>query len=59
VGKDSYDTLSKIYTGYGEKGPNQGLLNREGSSQKVRDMFPKLDYITSCTLIDETGTEKE
>ena len=53
VGKESYDTLDKIYTGYGEKGPSQGLLHREGSAERVATDFPELDYITKCSLVDE------
>jgi len=52
VGRDSYDTLARISTVYGEKGPSQGLLHREGSSVHVKEQFPKLDYITSCKLVD-------
>jgi len=53
VGKQSFDTLDQIYTGYGEKGPSQSLLNGEGFSQNVKDQFPKLDYIQSCHIVDE------
>ena len=52
VGKESFDTLDKIYTGYGENGPSQGRLSREGSSKGVLKEFPKLDYIVSCEVID-------
>jgi len=55
VGVESYNTLGKIYTGYGDNGPSQGLLHKEGSSSAVEEKFPKLDYITSCTVIDEIG----
>lgn len=54
VGKESFDTISKIYTGYGEKGPSQGLLHREGNSIKVQTGWPLLDYITSCGVVDDT-----
>ena len=53
VGKESFETMSKFYTGYGEKGPPQGLLHREGNSIKVQTEWPLLDYITGCTLVDE------
>jgi len=53
VGKESFDVLSKIYTGYGENGPPQHLLAQEGSSKNVKDLFPALDYVTACTVIDE------
>jgi hypothetical protein len=52
VGSYSYDTLSKISTKYGEQGPSQGLLRKEGSSLNVKELFPDLDYITSCTIVD-------
>jgi cyclophilin family peptidyl-prolyl cis-trans isomerase len=52
VGKESFDTLDKIYTGYGEKGPSQGRLHREGSSESIKKEFPHLDYILGCELVD-------
>ena len=57
VGKESYETLTKIYTGYGEKGPSQAMLHREGSSERIAKDFPQLDYITKCTLVDEISQE--
>ena len=53
VGKESFETMSKFYTGYGEKGPPQVLLHREGNSEKVRTEWPLLDYITGCNVVDE------
>ena len=58
VGSDSFQTLSKIYTGYGDKGPSQGRLNKEGLSEELRQAFPKLDYINSCQIIDERIQEE-
>ena len=52
VGKESFATLDAIYTGYGEKGPSQGRLSREGSSENIQKEFPRLDYILGCTLVD-------
>jgi hypothetical protein len=52
VGKESFDTLDKIYTGYGENGPSQARLSREGSSKGVEEEFPNLDYILGCNVID-------
>lgn len=52
VGKDSFITLDKIYTGYGDDGPSQGRLSREGSSESVVKDFPKLDYVLGCDVID-------
>mmetsp|Transcript_36542 Transcript_36542/g.56137 ORF Transcript_36542/g.56137 Transcript_36542/m.56137 type:complete len:161 (-) Transcript_36542:45-527(-) len=54
VGAQSYATLDKIYTGYGEKGPSQGRLHNEGFSEAVKQEFPLLDYITSCVVLDKT-----
>jgi len=52
VGEDSFETLSKIYTGYGEKGPKQGDLMREGMTDVLRTEFPLLDYVKSCHIVD-------
>ncbi|KAL3797836.1 hypothetical protein HJC23_006874 [Cyclotella cryptica] len=52
VGEESFATLDKIYTGYGEKGPSQGRLLREGSSEEVAKEFPMLDYILGCKVVD-------
>lgn len=58
VGAESFQTLSKIYTGYGEKGPPQGRLMREGASDAVKKQWPKLDYINKCQLMDERFQEE-
>jgi cyclophilin family peptidyl-prolyl cis-trans isomerase len=52
VGDESFATLDKIFTGYGEKGPSQGRLSREGSSKAIAEEFPNLDYILSCEVVD-------
>lgn len=52
VGDESFATLDKIYTGYGEKGPSQGRLSREGSSEAIAQEFPDLDYILSCQVVE-------
>lgn len=57
VGTHSFDTLSRIYTGYGDKGPPQGRLRREGASDAVAKDFPLLDYILSCQVMDEVVDE--
>lgn len=53
-GKDSNDDvwLPDIFTGYGEKGPPQGLLMREGVSESVRRKWPLLDYVLKCSILD-------
>lgn len=53
VGVESYITLSKISTEYGEKGPSQGRLRKEGYTDQLKIDFPSLDYITSCVILDE------
>jgi peptidyl-prolyl cis-trans isomerase A (cyclophilin A) len=58
VGSESYDTLTKISTVYGDKGPNQGLLHREGSSAHVAELFPELDYVLSCNIVDTADMSK-
>lgn len=53
VGKASFDTMAKFYTGYGEKGPTQGILHKEGFSESIRELFPLMDSITGCDLVEE------
>ena len=53
VGKHSFDTLGKWYTGYGEDGPQQGDLWKKGVTKETRKKFPKLDYITGCSIVDQ------
>ena len=53
VHSESFETLSKIYTGYDENGPPQGLLGRKGMTKEMREQWPELDYINSCHLVDE------
>ena len=52
VGEESFHTLDNIYTGYDEKGPSQGRLRNEGSSEGIKKDFPNLDYILDCSVID-------
>ena len=52
VGNHSYDTLSKVYTGYGENGPSQGLLHKADAITVVKEKYPLLDYIQSCYITD-------
>jgi cyclophilin family peptidyl-prolyl cis-trans isomerase len=56
VGAHSFETLDKIYTGYGEKGPGQGELMRLGVTDETKEKFPDLDYVLSCDVVDETAT---
>eukprot|EP01038_Epipyxis_sp_PR26KG_P009265 gene9265-12481_t len=50
-GKESYSTLSKIYTGYGES-PSQGKIMNKGASY-LKQEFPLLDYINACAVVRE------
>ena len=52
VGAHSFETLDKIYTGYGDDGPPQGKLMKEGMSKRLQEEFPMLDYVTSCQIVD-------
>lgn len=45
-------SLPDLYTGYGEKGPSQGLLHRKGAPASVREEWPLLDYLLSCSIVD-------
>lgn len=56
VGRHSYDTLDKIYTGYGENGPDQNKLTQQGAHEYVHDQFPKLDWILSCHIVDQESS---
>jgi cyclophilin family peptidyl-prolyl cis-trans isomerase len=53
VGPESFETLGEINTEYGEYGPPQGRLSREGASEAIRQEWPHLDYVHSCQLVDE------
>ena len=54
VGKESFKTLSLIYTGYGEA-PSQGKIMNRGSAYLEKE-FPLLDYITACEVTRENVT---
>jgi len=51
VGEESFATLAKIYTGYGEK-PSQGKIRNRGLEYTESEL-PLIDYITSCRLVRE------
>lgn len=50
-GEESFRTLSRFYTGYGEK-PSQGKIMNRGAAY-VREEFPLLDFITECKIVRE------
>lgn len=51
VGDMSYKTLSKIYTGYGEK-PSQGKIMNRGAAY-LDEEFPLIDFINECHVVRE------
>lgn len=53
VGKHSFETIDKIYTGYGEEGPDQDRLLEEDALEYTAREFPALDYILDCQVVDE------
>jgi cyclophilin family peptidyl-prolyl cis-trans isomerase len=55
VGNHSYETLDRIYTGYGGKGPTQQLLGKSRALPVVRRDFPQLDWVLSCHVVDEVN----
>eukprot|EP00934_Nitzschia_sp_Nitz4_P000954 Nitzschia sp. Nitz4//scaffold136_size62208//22497//23507//NITZ4_006365-RA/size62208-processed-gene-0.34-mRNA-1//-1//CDS//3329535609//954//frame0 len=57
VHQESFETLSKIYTGYGEDGPPQGQLMNKGMTAEMKEKWPELDYVTKCHLMDEREVE--
>lgn len=52
VGTHSFETLSRIYTGYGEKGPSQALLSKADALTFVKENYPEIDYVNSCRVVD-------
>ena len=52
VGERSFHTLDNFYTGYGENGPSQGRLTNRGVDQELMELFPDLDFITQCAVVD-------
>mmetsp|Transcript_8843 Transcript_8843/g.13553 ORF Transcript_8843/g.13553 Transcript_8843/m.13553 type:complete len:275 (-) Transcript_8843:66-890(-) len=53
LGNASFATLDQIYTGYGEKGPSQGVLNNKGWTNDLKLKFPLLDHILSCFRVEQ------
>jgi peptidyl-prolyl cis-trans isomerase A (cyclophilin A) len=53
---EGFETVTKLYNGYGEgepngKGPAQGKIYRRGNDY-LKGEFPELDYITSATIVE-------
>jgi cyclophilin family peptidyl-prolyl cis-trans isomerase len=53
VGTHSYETLDKIYTGYGEKGPGQGMLHHDNAIETTEREFPLISWVLGCQIVDE------
>jgi len=47
---EGMDVVEKFYGGYGDNGPDQGLLTKEGKAY-VEKNFPKLDTILTARLV--------
>lgn len=58
VGNASFALLSKFYTGYKENGPSQAILRQEGVSEQVKEQWPLMDYILSCSIMDEVAMKR-
>jgi cyclophilin family peptidyl-prolyl cis-trans isomerase len=52
VGENSFESLGKLYTGYGEK-VSQGKIRNRGLEYLMD--FPQLSYITSCDVMSENN----
>lgn len=48
---DGLAVVKSFYSGYGEQGPSQFRLEKEGLAY-VKAQFPQLDYITSVTILE-------
>jgi len=54
---EGMDVVESLYSGYGEgaprgNGPSQARIMRDGNDY-LRGEFPKLDYITTATILDD------
>lgn len=54
---DGFDTLNSLYKGYGDippygKGPDQQLIQSPDGEQYLKDNYPKLDYLLSCSVLE-------
>merc|ERR1712032_1495852 len=47
--------LSKIYSGYGNTGPDTSVMYESDGYDYLKKNFPKLDYIERCYIVDELG----
>ncbi len=56
---EGMDVVDKLYDGYGEgapqgRGPRQDLIAAQGN-EYLNASFPRLDYIKTARIVDETG----
>ena len=58
IGDLSFKTLDEIYTGYGENGPSQPFVRKEGSSEELSNRFPELDYVLTCSVVGESASHQ-
>jgi hypothetical protein len=65
IGKviEGQDTLDNLYKGYGDmppfgEGPDQSEIFRQGNAY-VRSLYPKIDFLNTCSLIDLEPEEQE
>eukprot|EP00590_Aulacoseira_subarctica_P003048 CAMPEP_0172418076 /NCGR_PEP_ID=MMETSP1064-20121228/4596_1 /TAXON_ID=202472 /ORGANISM="Aulacoseira subarctica , Strain CCAP 1002/5" /LENGTH=283 /DNA_ID=CAMNT_0013156797 /DNA_START=158 /DNA_END=1009 /DNA_ORIENTATION=+ len=56
IGDLSMKTLDTLYTGYGEKGPTQSRVYKEGASAEIAKEFQNLDYVLSCDVVGESSS---
>jgi peptidyl-prolyl cis-trans isomerase A (cyclophilin A) len=52
VGSESYESLEKITTRYGEGGPSQQKLHNIGMTDNLRREFGHISFITWCSVVD-------
>lgn len=57
VGDVSFQTMSKIYTGYGEK-PSQGKIMNRGADY-IKEEFPLIDFMNACMIVREDLSDEE
>lgn len=50
IAGEGMKVVEALYSGYGERGPNQSLLKSRGNKY-AKASFPNLDYIKSATLV--------
>jgi len=55
VDEEGMKVVSVLYSGYGDAGPNQDLISKQGKSYLEKG-FPKLDEIKSATLVFPSRT---